>query len=341
MGLTSIDGTGIGGAGSGLPTPPAPSRRVGFAARRDRVLTLGIHTPGRYLAIGEERRFSGARVAYNLLDIGDNPTPEEVRIFEDICFTLQIANGTFRATYRNRFPDLNEAAIATMRRMFAPSAPLRIQDRAASSGLTSAEWAHRVFEEFPGADFEASDTLRELIEWSPAPGETYILEPGGAPLQYISPPFVVSLLNPEPWINPARVLAARRGLRRLRTLPSESGRRKTISLVHPEARALGRRTPRFRFTLRSVFDATPGASEVVRTMNILNRSYFPDNRLREAAGAIFESVAPGGLWILGRTLEEDFSNHATFFRRAPAGWEAVERFGRGSDVEDIALAFRP
>jgi hypothetical protein len=50
-------------------------------------------------------------VAYNLLaDVGDNPTPKSILLFEDICFTLRTSNGTFRTTFRNRFPDLDAIA---------------------------------------------------------------------------------------------------------------------------------------------------------------------------------------------------------------------------------------
>jgi hypothetical protein len=53
--------------------------------------------------------------------------------------------------------------------------------------------------------------------------------------------------------------------------------------------------------------------------------------------AAFHSIKPGGIWIVGRTLEEDLSNHATFLRRLDNGWEVLERIGKGSEIEELAM----
>src|SRR5258708_7338205 len=100
-------------------------------------LTLGIYDRTQYLRLGKERRYSGARVAYNLLRVSDNPTVDEINTFEDICFTLRVANGTYRTTFRNRFEDVDAVSIRLLEGCFSQEARLRIQDRAVSSGLTS------------------------------------------------------------------------------------------------------------------------------------------------------------------------------------------------------------
>jgi hypothetical protein len=101
------------------------------------MFTFGICTRTQYLARGDKWRFSAARVAYNLLRVGENPTPEEIRTFEDICFTLRTSNGTFRTTFRNRFQDVDMESMPLIERAFGGAAPLYVQDRAVSSGLTS------------------------------------------------------------------------------------------------------------------------------------------------------------------------------------------------------------
>jgi hypothetical protein len=40
---------------------------------------------------------------------------------------------------------------------------------------------------------------------------------------------------------------------------------------------------------------------------------------------------------VGRTLEEDLTNHATFFRKIGNGWEVLDRIGGGWEWESIAL----
>jgi hypothetical protein len=89
---------------------------------------------------------------------------------------------------------------------------------------------------------------------------------------------------------------------------------------------------------RSVFEITPQACDVLRTMNILNHSYFTGDELTSATNAVFDSLRVGGLWIVGRTWEEDLRNHATFFMRREDGWQVLGRTGNGSEIEQLALA---
>lgn len=299
------------------------------------MLIFGIYSKSQYLSLGAERQSLGARVAYTLLRTGDHPSPEEIRMFEDICFRLHTSNGTFRTTFRERFKDLDAVVLRRLKELFPASQGLRVEDRAVSNGLTSAEWYRNLAPAFPAVQFEASDLLMELIELSVGK-EIYITEPSGQPLQYIRPPYVVSLSYPEPWRNPILRWIAARARKKFARFPP-GGQRRSISCVHPEARMLQKATPHFRFVARSVFQPTAAGCDVLRTMNILNRSYFSPQKLEEGARAIFDSVVPGGLWIVGRTLEEDFSNHATLFRRLPDGWEVLDRIGKGSDIEEVAL----
>jgi hypothetical protein len=108
-----------------------------------------------------------------------------------------------------------------------------------------------------------------------------------------------------------------------------------ICCIHPEARSLTKRDSRFHICLRSVFEVTPGV-DVLRTMNILNRDYFSADQLIHGARAVFQSIKPGGIWIAGRTLQEDLRNHVTFLKRQKERWEVIERIGGGSEIEEFA-----
>jgi hypothetical protein len=108
-----------------------------------------------------------------------------------------------------------------------------------------------------------------------------------------------------------------------------------ICCVHPKARLLKKKNPRFQMRTRSVFDHTPGV-DVLRTMNIFNKAYFSAEQLGDGVNSAFHSLKPGGIWIVGRTLEEDFSNHVTFLRRHQGNWEVLERIGKGSEMEEFS-----
>ncbi len=312
------------------------------------MLRFGIYTEQQYRHAGPRRRDLGARVAYSLLDVGSDPSDERIAMFEDLSFRLRMSNGTFRTTFPQRFVDLDAAASRWMSELFAPEALIQIQDRATSHCLTSYEWAQRIFTEHPRAEFEASDLFLCLYEVSLETGEKYIVEPSGRALQYIRPPFVVSACHREPRRYPLNLWLgawARRRFKRV-VLPqgwqeSETGpgyRVRRISCVHPRAASLAARDARFRVRTRSVFEVTPEACDVLRTMNILNRSYFTEAELTSAAKAVFDSVRVGGLWIVGRTWEEDNSNHASFFLRREDAWQVLGRIGDGSEIEQLALA---
>jgi len=297
--------------------------------------------------MGPERRFAGPKVAYNLLRIGENPSEEQIRAFEDISVTLRTSNGTFRTTFRNRFEDVDALFLAILPRHFRAETELRIEDRAVSHGLTSAEWGKRILPLFPRAEIEASDLVLQLIELSTAGGEKFITEADGTPLQYIKPPCVVSLYHRESMRNPIRCLVAAQARERFRRLalpegwtegsPGPGFQVSAIPYIHPEAAALALSDPRFRFRQRSVFEISPAACHVVRTMNIFNRDYFSDERLAEGFRAIFESLRPGGIWVAGRTLEEDLSNHASIFQRTENGWKILDRLGGGWGLESMAV----
>jgi hypothetical protein len=313
------------------------------------MLGLGIYKQEQYMRMGSERRFSGPSVAYNLLRVGDNPSEDQIKVFEDISVTLRTSNGTFRTSFRNRFQDVDAASIGLLKRCFPEESAIRVEDRAASHGLTSCEWAKRLLPFFPVAEVEASDLLLQLLELSVDGGQMFITESDGTPLQYIKPPFVVSLHHPESWRNPLRRWVAARARKRFDALglpdawferPQGPGYLvRPIPYIHPEAAALARSDSRFTFRHRSVFDRTPLPCQVLRTMNIFNRAYFSTERLEEGYRAVFDSLEPGGIWIVGRTLEEDLTNHATFFRRAGNGWEVLDRVGGGWELESMALGF--
>jgi hypothetical protein len=175
------------------------------------VLTFGIYTVDQYARARGKRHLSGASVSYGLLKIGDNPTEQEISRFEDISLIFCTSNGTRRTTCRQRMQDVDVATLELLQRRHLQRTDLLMQDRGASSCLTSAEFAGCLFRAFPCANLEASDRLLWVFRISLAKGKAYIIEPDGEPLQYICPPFVVSLNAYKPERNPLRRIIAAQG----------------------------------------------------------------------------------------------------------------------------------
>lgn len=303
------------------------------------VLTFGIYTVDQYARARRKRPMSGASVSYGLLQIGDDPTEQEISRFEDISLIFCTSNGTRRTTCRQRMQDVDAATLELLQHSHQPHTHLLMQDRGASSCLTSAELASCLFRAFPYANLEASDRLLWVFRISLANGKGYIIEPEGEPLQYTCPPFVVSLNVYKPERSPLRRLIAAQGKRLFRQLgfprTGQTYKVDQISCIHPDAASLSKKDSRFQIRVRSVFEQSSGL-DVLRTMNVLNKDYFPIQKLVEGVHAAFQSLKPGGLWIVGRTLE-DQTNHVTFLMRTEKQFEVAARIGKGSEIEELAL----
>lgn len=313
---------------------------------------FGVYDPLVYARLGPERRQLGWRAAYSLLDVGEDPTAAQISIFEDVCYKLRMTNGSYKLTFRNRFEDVNAVVLDVLRERYPADAALAVEDRAVSNALTSVEWALNLFAQFPQASVTASDLVLHLVEFALPDGCRYIAEPGGAVLQCIAPPWVLSVHHREAFRKPVHQLMAARYRRKLASgglvstntagewmssPVARNGTARDLSLVHPEARKLAREDARFSVVAKSIFEPSLKPVHVVRTMNVLNRGYFAEVQLRQGVMAAHQSLNPGGIWIVGRTLEEDSRNHASIFLRGDSGWQLLTRVGKGSEIDDLAM----
>lgn len=303
-------------------------------------------------------RVAHSRVSLHLLAIPDPPSSEDVALFEKLMPHVRLSSGVYRTTYRQRFRALNPVVNNLLRQSFSPSQNMRVEDWAASDCLTSAEWAQELFPLFPHLELVASDLLLFLLEVKrEGSSNRFILEPDGTPLQYVRPPFVVRLTQPEPkvflfnWLLARKARSVWKRVRSSIQLPSSSSlgedalgnangfEIRKLPLIHPEALGLAKRNSRFFVRSHSAFEQSDQPCSVIRTMNIYNRAYFSEDHLREGVRAVLGSLANNGLWIVGRTEDEAATTHnVTIFRKGESGvLDVVERVGRGSEIEELAV----
>ena len=307
-----------------------------------------------------QRLLHGRRVSYRLLRTSAPPTDDEIAVFDNIIYYMRLASGICASTGPDRFQDLDAAITQTLEGVFVRDHPLLVEDWGASDAVTSAEWFPILRSRFPAARMVASDLTVHLIEAVVDNDGTYVLDPEGRPLQYVTPPLVIKFPEPMPLLlNRWMAARARRHLRRLASRagvdlahlqfehPDEEIRRapfvfRRLPLTHPRARALSRTDPAFQLAQHSVFEASRRGPDVVRTMNVLNRDYFDDARLADAARAVWISLNPGGVWIVGRTVTESPRvHHVSMLRKTDSGFELLVRHVDRSEIEDLALAFAP
>jgi hypothetical protein len=303
-----------------------------------------------------QARLSRNRVSFHLLR--GAASPDQVRLFESVMPQIQLANGVYRTTSRGRFKAFDQAVNGLLGKYFDSARALDIHDWASSDCVASSEWATALWACFPNAHVTASDLTLYLLEAARPNGEMFIWETGGEPLQYIRPPFVIRLnpaehtllvVNrilawhgrrqfanllpswniPEQWLNTENAAPLDRAPFVLRKIP----------LIHPEAEALRLRSDRFTIILHSAFEPLERPSDVIRTMNIFNLKYFSTAELGEGIEAVRRSLVPGGIWIVGRTFQEDPPAHdASVFMKDGDGFRLLERYGKGSEVEPLVPA---
>ncbi len=271
---------------------------------------------------------------------------------------MQLRGGVFRTSLPGRFRALDEWILPILAGRFAGNIPLLVQDWAAADCLTSLEWHANLRLTFPAARLTASDLNLHLIAMDCPDGGSYVIEPGKGPLQYVHPPFVLRLHPAEPRSVPVnRWLAGRAAARfeRLRQrlpvdpisveFPPEVEQIshppvvfRKIPLVHPRATELARQDPSFRIESHSVLEPAQAPAHAIRTMNILNLGYFDPGTIERAARGIWQSLLPGGVWILGRSVNyEPPVHHASVLVKTQNGFQAIAQHVKGSEVEDLVL----
>ena len=76
---------------------------------------------------------------------------------------------------------------------------------------------------------------------------------------------------------------------------------------------------------------------VIRAANILNKAYFTDEQLTDALQKLRNRLEPGGFLMICRTNFEGENNASLFNLTSENKFELVDKFGEGSEVEDLVL----
>jgi len=79
------------------------------------------------------------------------------------------------------------------------------------------------------------------------------------------------------------------------------------------------------------------AIDVVRACNVLNLSYFSEERIKRALSHFHSYLRADGLLLVSRNFDPDSGNveRGSVWRRADTGFEPLEDFGGGSDIAYI------
>ena len=109
-------------------------------------------------------RLSRSRISLRLLRESEHDPTAGIALFERLMPHIQLSNGIWRTTFKHRFSNLDVEVNRILRESFSPQEPITVEDWAASTCLTSCEWAETLFPIFCRAHFVASDRELFLVE---------------------------------------------------------------------------------------------------------------------------------------------------------------------------------
>jgi len=253
--------------------------------------------------------------AYTLLaDLAEDFTDADEALLERIYQSMAAGDGIRKITRRNRFPDLDEMLIDDCSQRFPNTSPLVIHDVGSSNGISSLELFER-FRQARPVILHASDYYdRIYLVTIPRSGWTVVFDARQQPLQFVSSYFALSARLPVSWRYPINRIVQRHVRRFLSTAQELlklhlGGQRdlsqvREVSLFHPRAVQSERQNGNFLLRQHNLFDPNPIACHIVRAMNILTLDHFPADRVRVGIEACLKNLQPGGLLLLGRSLDE-------------------------------------
>ena len=254
-----------------------------------------------------------------------------------------LANGTYKTTYASRFPEFDRETLRIIREAFPAPRKLAVHDLAVSDGRTSVEFFGALSEVYGDSlRFRASDAVPRVFALRhPSSRTRAVVDAEGNLLQIVWPPFVLNAPKTEnPLFYPLNHLL-RWGLTETtvrRLLRDPDAERRAIELVHPSCARLSANDPRFELVRHDIEQPAQRVFDVVRAMNILNPSYFEPATMRQIAGFVCESVAPGGLLVTGSNLEPGSAVEGSVFTREASGMRELWAAGQGSPARDPILA---
>ena len=260
---------------------------------------------------------------------------------------MAAGEGVCKITRRNRFPELDRKLVDDCRERFPEARPLVVHDVGCSSAISSLELFDRLKAQRT-VEVHASDLFDRLyLVDVPKEAWTVIFDAAREPLQLVNRWFVLSARAPAPWRYPVNRLVQRSASRRLVPLARELLKRhlsgdaeadviRAVSLFHPCAVRRASEGSGFILRLHNRVEPNPVGAHVVRAMNVLTTDHFSPERVREGIRSCAANLLPGGLLVLGRSIdEEDGRTRASAYRIGPRSTDEVWRINEGYESPEL------
>jgi hypothetical protein len=315
----------------------------------DAMIKTGLYRVDQLSSSAKIRGFFGGtrRVSITLYEKLDEMKKAE-EWAEKILFSYCDARGIYKRTYACRFDQFDDMAIDCLGREFPASRALTMHDIGVSDGRTACDFFQKLAARFPHLSYYASDYEPSLMMLrSGTDGSVVTLNKKGEAIEIVMPPFVFNLIKPENFllypVNYAFFLFARTTVLRRTLAKYRAGKIKPSPLVLfcPAARDLAASDSRFHLLEYDLLkpNTLPCRVDVVRVMNVLNSSYFAAQQLSIAVGHILESLAIGGLLIVGSNDAAGTEVRGGIYRKLSQGFQELAKSGADHDAHRTIMSF--
>lgn len=302
----------------------------------------------------ELSRPSSRRFALTLLvDLQSSYTPEDEPLLARIYSQLVVGGDVYKTTRRKRFVELDSRLVEDLAWRFAGARTVMVHDVGASNGVSSLVLL-RALRTRIHARVHATD-LYDRLYLVKCNRSSWVVTftADREPVQFVGRHFVLPALERESRRRPLNVLLRwwlRRNLLPSARLVLETtvlsstdeeangplGRVLRVPLIHPECLQVLGRDPDFTFARHDLFVPTEERYHVIRAVNVLNPGYFSNERLGQAIRALATGLRPGGLLLVGRTVdEEDGHTRATAFVKMPGRFQLAWELHEGAENRDF------
>ncbi len=255
---------------------------------------------------------------------------EEARFFASI----RLANGVFKTTDTKRMTALDR--LIADRVAADGHAEPEVLDIGVSSGVTTLELRDALKAAALRPRIVALDAAVEARLCDVAPGRRVLQDSSGRDLQY-----EVLGVAIRPWrrkldyVTGYWLLAdAARAL----CVPAKTATRRRVRLISAGVQA----APEIEIMehdLSRPLDVLVRRFDIVRAANLLNLDYFSSAELTRMVKIVRGYMKDAGSFLIVNRTHHDGTNHGTIFKAEPTGGlTVIERFGGGSEVEDLVLS---
>ena len=260
---------------------------------------------------------------------------------EEFFSSLKLRNGTYKTTFQKRFSEINMDL-----QILLKSGDLKV-DHVLDIGISSGSNTLELYQELESAGYKSqmigSDLLMEAYLVSVFPGCFALVDSTGYPLRYdifdwSIKPWVVSKDYRNGFFIFRKIVNIVLGYRAGKMISNANSMRvRKVELVTPALRRhVNVAVQKDDITqYNHTFD---GKFNFIRAANVLNKGYFTDAALMAIVDNIRRYLAkPKGALLVVRTHDNGI-NHGTLFDiEKNGGCKILQRFGQGSEVEDIVL----